>query len=93
MHPHNRQVAQTLGIATACMFTIPLITFYAARYCFRDRQEPDNFAAAAAVLMVNVVVAAYCFKAFREGDDDDEKEKKGNDDEIPRVGAFKKRTD
>jgi len=92
LQPQNRQVAQTLGVATACMFTLPLIAFFLAQYYFREKAEPDSYAAAAAVLAVNVVVAGYCIKAFREDREEEDHEKTGDAD-GPRVGAFKERTD
>lgn len=51
--------------------------------------EPDNYAAAAVVLAVNIAVAGYCIKAFNE----DREEEKGKDADGPRVGVFKQRTD
>jgi len=92
LQPQNRQVAQTLGVATVCMFTLPLIAFFLAQYYFREKAEPDSYAAAAAVLAVNVVVAGYCIKAFREDREEEDHEKTGDAD-GPRVGAFKERTD
>lgn len=85
-------MGQKLGIATACMFTLPIIAFYLAQFLFRNKDYPDNWAAAAAIIVTNLVVAGYCISAFMEPDDTiSEKDK--NDDDTPRVGIFKQRTD
>ena len=84
-------MANTLGIATACMFTIPILTFYVAQYIFRERERPENYAGAAAIVAVNLVIAGYCVKAFRE--DRDENDKNDDDAAGPRVGFYKQRTD
>lgn len=90
--PHNREVGKKLGLATLAMVSLPFLAFYAALYYFRDRPEPLNYAGAAAVLMVNVVIAAYVVSAFYE-DDADPSKRDDNDASAPRVGIYKQRTD
>jgi VMA21-like domain len=91
LDPINRQVGNKLGIATGCMFTLPIIAFYLAQYLFRHADYPDNWAAAAAIITTNVVVTGYCISAFLEPDD--AKSDKDKNDNVPRVGIFKQRTD
>jgi hypothetical protein len=98
LDPQNRKVGQTLGIATAFMFTLPVAAFYSAQYVFREKSQPDNWAGAAAILVTNLIVAAYCVAAFREKDDDcndtdNDGLQRNKDADAPRVGVFKQRTD
>jgi drug/metabolite transporter (DMT)-like permease len=76
-----------LGIATACMFTLPIFAFYLGLTIFKDKTQPDNWAGGLAILVTNMVVAGYVYSAFQEKDDQD------NDESRPRVGVFKQRTD
>lgn len=79
-------------IATACMFTLPILTFYLAKMYFANYPEPDNYAGAAAILMTNVIVAAYCVHAYRQ-DQHETMDGDENDADRPRVGIYKQRTD
>lgn len=75
------------------MFTIPILTFFVAQYVFREKEQPENYAGAAAVLAVNLVIAGYCVKAFREDRQEQDDDDNQNDAAGPRVGVFKQRTD
>ena len=88
MHPQNREVGKKLLIATAAMFTLPIISYFIASYVFREKESADSWAAGTAILMTNIVVGAYCAVAYLE-DRAELAEKK----DVPRVGAFKDRTD
>lgn len=90
-------MARKLFIATALMFTFPIITFYICFYfVFADKEEPLAWSGFAAVGAANIVVFGYVYSAFSESDEDFENENKrmfDNDESGPRVGAFKQRTD
>lgn len=89
MQKQNQEVGKKLGTATACMFTLPILAFYLGNHVlFKDKENPDNWAGGLAILVTNIVVFAYCYSAFQEPDDEAE-----NDEDGPRVGVFKKRTD
>ena len=90
MQEQNRQVGRKLGIATACMFTLPIMSFYLGLWMFADKKEPDNWAGGLAIVVTNIVVAGYCWSAFSEEEDPEEEK---NDAAGPRVGIFKQRTD
>ena len=90
--PENRQVGKKLGIATAFMFTLPVLTFFAAQWAFSTKQNPDNWAGACAIVMTNVIVGAYCYMAYLE-DNENNDNKNDNDTNQPRVGIFKQRVD
>mmetsp|Transcript_410 Transcript_410/g.985 ORF Transcript_410/g.985 Transcript_410/m.985 type:complete len:96 (+) Transcript_410:266-553(+) len=89
MKEENREVARKLGIATVCMFTLPVIVFFIAHAIFADKKYPDSWAGGFAIVTVNIIIAAYVYSAFQEDDDDDDE----NDDKYPKVGIYKKRTD
>jgi VMA21-like domain len=72
------------------MFTIPILTFYVAQYIFREKKGSENYAGAAAIVAVNLIIAGYCVKAFREDRDEN---KNDNEEAGPRVGFYKQRTD
>jgi len=92
LHEQNKEVAKKLGIATACMFTIPFIVFYVCFYfIFHEKREPASWSGGAAVVAANLVIAGYVYSAFSE-DDEFDKQKEG-DESGPKVGAFKTRTD
>jgi hypothetical protein len=97
MQAQNKKVGQKLGIATAAMFTMPIAAFYLGLELFANKQNPDNWAGGLAILVTNIVVAGYVISAFSEPDEDflkkEERSGGGNDEDAPRVGAFKKRTD
>mmetsp|Transcript_22097 Transcript_22097/g.32646 ORF Transcript_22097/g.32646 Transcript_22097/m.32646 type:complete len:96 (+) Transcript_22097:126-413(+) len=89
MQEQNRDVGKKLIFATLCMFTLPIIAYYLGLQYFANKQNPDNWAGALAIVVTNLVVAGYCYSAFQEEDENENK----NDDDGPRVGIFKKRTD
>lgn len=64
------------------MFTLPVVSFYIAMYIFSDRRNPENYAGGVAIFVTNFIVAGYCYSAFAE-----------EDEEGPRKGARKERTD
>jgi hypothetical protein len=86
-------VGQKLGLATAFMFTLPLIAFFAAEYFFRDKPDPDMWAGGAAILTTNLIVGVYCYQAFIEDSDEEPKEDDDNDQSRPRVGIYKQRVE
>ena len=73
------------------MFTLPVLTFFAAQWAFSYKKEPDNWAGAAAIIMTNIIVGSYCYMAYVE--DQENNDKKDNDANQPRVGIFKQRVD
>jgi hypothetical protein len=79
------------------MFTMPIAAFYLGLELFASKQNPDNWAGGLAILVTNIVVAGYVISAFSEPDEDFKKKEDrnggNNDEDAPRVGAFKKRTD
>jgi len=89
MQEQNRDVGKKLGIATLAMFTLPIFAFYLGLYIFGDKAQPNNWAGGMAIIVTNLVIAGYVMAAFSEPDDvvDD------NDENAPRVGVFKTRTD
>jgi hypothetical protein len=70
------------------MFTLPIIAFFVSLHVFRDKAEPDNWAGGVAVLVTNLIVGTYCYKAYQE-----DRDEKDNDADRPRVGIYKQRTD
>jgi len=79
------------------MFTMPILAFYVARHLiFANRDEPDNWAGGVAIIVTNIIVAGYCYSAYVE-DVEENKQKDGsmnnNDEDRPRVGIYKQRTD
>lgn len=86
-------MGKKLGLATAFMFTLPVATFFAAQWVFRYKQQPDNWAGAAAILMVNLIVGTYCYVAYVEDSELEKNKQHDNDANQPRVGIFKRRVD
>mmetsp|Transcript_3792 Transcript_3792/g.3564 ORF Transcript_3792/g.3564 Transcript_3792/m.3564 type:complete len:104 (-) Transcript_3792:150-461(-) len=93
----NKDVARKLGLATALMFSFPILTFYVCLYfVFHEHEDPTSWSGIMAVLAANIVVFGYVYSAFSEphddplesSDNDDPTKKKG-----PRVGFYKERTD
>merc|ERR1719254_54287 len=92
LHKQNREVAKKLGSATLLMFTLPIISFYISlHYLFPDKDDPTMWAGGVAVFFTNVVIAGYVISAFSEKNED--ADSVGGDEDGPRVGAFKQRTD
>ena len=89
-HEQNRDTAQKLGIATALMFTLPILAFYGGLWIFQNQQEPNNWAGACAILVTNGIVGWYCYSAYIE----DQQEKDEKDDRMgPKTGIYKQRVD
>jgi len=91
LEPENREVGRKLGVATAFMFTLPVMAFFVAKYVFSYKKEPDSWAGGAAIIMTNIIVGAYCYMAYLE--DNDKQKNKDNDANQPRVGIYKQRVD
>lgn len=86
-------MARKLGLATALMFTFPIMVFYICLYnIFPHKEDPLAWSGFAAVGAANIVVFGYVYSAFSEPDEDFNP-KNDNDESGPRVGAFKQRTD
>jgi VMA21-like domain len=83
-------VGQRLGVATAAMAVLPILSFFVTRHFCQAKEAPDTWAGGAAILVTNIIVAGYCIAAFSEKDDQAEKNK---DADAPRVGIYKQRTD
>lgn len=75
------------------MFTLPIIVFFVAKHVFREKAEPDNWAGGAAIIVVNLIIAGYCYQAYWEDMEDDNEQRIALDEDGPRVGVFKQRTD
>lgn len=69
------------------MFTVPIISFYIAMWLFSDRKHPENWAGGVAIVMVNLIVGGYCYAAFIEESEE------VNDENTPKRGTAKQRTD
>ena len=69
------------------MFTLPFIAFYSCMWIFSHKQNPENWAGGAAIIVTNIVVGGYCYSALMEDDEDP------NDIKGPRTGTAKQRTD
>ena len=94
MQEQNKDVARKLGLATAIMFTFPIITFYVCFYfIFSHHEEPANWSGGMAVFAANIVIYGYVYSAFSEPDDDTIEPSSKNDEKGPRVGIYKQRTD
>jgi hypothetical protein len=92
----NKQVANKLYKATFAMFTLPLLCFFLCQMViFKNDESYIMWSGFAAVGMVNLVIFAYVWSAFHEDESDfeDDNRRKFNDEDGPRVGAFKQRTD
>ena len=89
-------MARKLGTATLAMFTLPILAFYLGMYLFATKSDPTMYAGGLAVLVANLVIAGYVVSAFGEEEPElteEEKRMGDNDASVPRVGAFKQRTD
>jgi hypothetical protein len=73
------------------MVVLPVMTFLIAQHFFQTKETPDNWAGGAAIIMTNLIIAAYCYSAYVE--DEAEKALTQNDEAGPRVGVFKQRVD
>jgi hypothetical protein len=72
------------------MFTIPFLAFYVGTIVFQDKQHPDNWAGGCAIVATNIIIGCYCYSAFMEEEDE---EPRYDDQDGPKTGAFKNRTD
>lgn len=94
LDPQNRLVGQKLGLATALMFTLPVVTYYVSERIFAEKQHPDNWAALSAILMTNLIIGGYCYAAYVEDNEEKALEKQQHGSAVPpRVGIYKDRTD
>jgi hypothetical protein len=87
LHPQNQETGKKLGLATAFMFTMPILAFYVCMHVFQDKKNPENWAGGAAILVTNIIIGVYCYSALTEEDDD------VNDERRPKKGDPKQRTD
>lgn len=98
LEPENREVGQKLGIATGCMVTLPVLSYYVTRWYLLTSQSTipkdqwDTYAGGMAIVVTNIIIAIYCYHAYIE-DSNEKSLTTTNDDDHPRVGAFKQRTD
>jgi hypothetical protein len=75
------------------MFLLPIGVFYLCYHVvFAHKKYPENWAGAFAILAANIVVAGYVIAAFRE-EDGEKKTTSSGDEDGPRVGVYKQRTD
>uniref|UniRef100_A0A7S3PW06 Vacuolar ATPase assembly integral membrane protein VMA21 homolog n=1 Tax=Chaetoceros debilis TaxID=122233 RepID=A0A7S3PW06_9STRA len=79
----NKDVAQKLGLATGCMFTLPIAVFYFCLHVIFDPagglisvKEPLAYSGFAAVAMANVIIFGYCWSAFSEPEEENEEDKR-----------------
>jgi hypothetical protein len=86
LHPQNRETGQKLGIATGLMFTLPFLAFYISMSIFSNKQSPENWAGAVAIIVTNIIVGGYCYVAYIEDNDQ-------NDESGPKKGSSKQRVD
>lgn len=93
-----------MGLATAAMATLPIASFFLTRYLYLSTNtttmtssiasNPDTWAGGVAILVTNIIIAAYCISAFLGKEiNDDEQNNSSKDKEGPRVGIYKQRTD
>jgi hypothetical protein len=90
LQEQNKETGRKLAIATGFMCTLPVLAYYIGTYIFSQRTNPDNWAGGMAIVITNLIVAGYVISAFQEKDNDDEAREQ---QQQPRVGAFKTRTD
>jgi VMA21-like domain len=88
LHPQNQETGKKLGIATALMFTCPILAFYMAMWMFAEKKHPENWAGGAAIVVTNLIVGGYCYSALTEEDEEDLNDRSG-----PKSGGAKQRTD
>lgn len=80
-------VLGTLFIYSVAMFTLPFIAFFGVQHLMLshyhyDRFTSNCFAVAAAVIVVNLIIAVYVYRAATEPDDPAESNEIDNDDKI-----------
>lgn len=72
LSPENKETGRKLFIATGCMFTLPILVYYVCFYSiFSKKAQPENWAGACSILVVNVIIGSYVWSAFSEEDDDE----------------------
>lgn len=91
MHPQNRETGKKLVVATGLMFTAPIVSFYIGMWFFSEKKYPENWAGGLSILVINVIIAGYCYSAFQEEDDDRDDDR--DDSNGPRQGKLKQRID
>mmetsp|Transcript_65610 Transcript_65610/g.148060 ORF Transcript_65610/g.148060 Transcript_65610/m.148060 type:complete len:97 (+) Transcript_65610:274-564(+) len=77
----NRDVANKLAFATACMATIPVATFFLLKTGFGFNDMWSGFAA---VAVANCIIAGYVIMAYFEDSPDASKP----EEEVPAVGIW-----
>lgn len=77
---HTKQAAKALALLlfySFLMFTLPFGSFYVTKHILTDTFHVNGFANTAAsvfaaVITVNLIIAAYVYQAYRETEYDDE---------------------
>jgi hypothetical protein len=90
LEEQNRETGRKLGIATACMFTLPILSFYISLAIFKDKQDPNNWAGGIAILVTNLIVGSYCYSAYCEDDSIPNDRDRSKAATGPKVGFYKK---
>lgn len=80
------------------MSVLPVSAFYLVLHVLDQHtaiSNSDNYAAAAAIIVTNIIIGVYCYKALTEEDDEEEDDKRISDNDVhqPRVGIYKQRVD
>ena len=84
--PDNRAVARKLVLYVVGVALAPPGAFVAVKRLLPPSRHRDACAAICAVVVLNLLMAAYVVSAFREPDDPD-----GDAKPTPRVGVWKER--
>lgn len=84
--PDNRAVARKLVLYVVGVALAPPGAFVAVKRLLPPSRHRDACAAICAVVVLNLLMAAYVVSAFREPDDPD-----GDAKPAPRVGVWKER--
>ena len=84
--PDNRAVARKLVLYVVGVALAPPGAFVAVKRLLPPSRHRDACAAICAVVVLNLLMAAYVVSAFREPDDPD-----GDEKPAPRVGVWKER--
>lgn len=78
--PHTKQAARAMALLlfySVLMFTLPFGAFFATKYILQDNFGIDGYnntvaSVLAAVITVNLIIAAYAYQAYHETEYDDE---------------------
>lgn len=90
----NVTVLATLLLYSTAMFTMPFVAFYGVRSFMENNLTTDRFinncvSVIAAVIVVNMIIASYAYRALKETDDPAPREIQ-SDDDAPVVADKKK---